>query len=599
MAIPTSIRPRSNDERLRLARILAHGPQTIGIGVADDGWLSAALRIGGRRPVWITDADPSGAAAFLERMGLPGLASGTPEAVIGPGLRMDCSGVGNPQPLCAPKGENLPLVTILICTFNRAAMLPYAITSALSQRWPCEIIVVDDGSTDSTPNILNGFEGIEVIRQENAGKPVALERGLAAARGEAVLILDDDDLLLPGAMHVLAKTLFEHPELSCVYGDSIIFDGENGSPKSYEPALRLPPEMTQLAVLQQIPAMPGAALVRMSSQREAGPYDPTLVRGQDMDMFLRLSRVGPMAAVPLPTFLYRSHDGVRGKKDDQWKKTDWRSHQDRFFGFVQPTFIQRYREARPIRDRALGHSWAIGLHLRELPELAISEAENWPAPHSVREVWIRHQLGLASSPALPSEAVLVVDDGDPGALEATLHRHADGRAVWVNLEVPRDPLGKIRLYWPGEYAARERLHRWMKHPGLIHLRLASDPDWAPSPLTDPGWLPDLPAVDAVLACAAALNWTAPVRRRQGHRAPIHPIVSQSWATRTALNGGDGVLALQKLVPLLKAMPAWPGGWYMAVEAYTLVKQPARAAQCAARICLQGPALQPARGKADG
>ena len=89
----------------------------------------------------------------------------------------------------------------------------------------------------------------------------------------------------------------------------------------------------------------------------------------------------------------------------------------------------------------------------------------------------------------------------------------------------------------------------------------------------------------MLACAAALNWTAPVRRRQGRRGPIHPIVSQSWAARTALNGGDGGLALQKLLPLLRAMPVWPGGWQMAVEAYTLVGEPDRAAECAQRIRL--------------
>ncbi len=140
MAISTSTRPRSNDERIRLAQILAHGPQVIGIGVPDDGWLCAALRIGGRRPVWVNDGDPTPAIAFLERMGLPGLSSETPEAVIGPGLTLDCSSVANPQPLPPPADPNAPLVTILICTFNRASMLPYAISSALAQRWPCEAV---------------------------------------------------------------------------------------------------------------------------------------------------------------------------------------------------------------------------------------------------------------------------------------------------------------------------------------------------------------------------------------------------------------------------------------------------------------------------
>ena len=580
---------------MRLARILTHAPHVIGIGMPDDGWLCAALRIAGRKPVWVNDGDPSKASAFLSRMGLPGLASGTPEAIIGPSLRMDSSGTGAPQPLPPPEGEDLPLVTILICTFNRAHMLPYAIASALTQRWPCEIIVVDDG----TPHILEGFEGITALRQENGGKPVALEHGLQHARGEAILVLDDDDILLPGALHVLARQLFDHPELSCVYGDTIVFDGKHGNPRAFVPCSRLPPEMTTLSMLQQIPAMPGATLVRMSAQRAAGAYDPDLVRGQDMDMYLRLAQIGPMAGVPLPTFLYRSHNELRGKQGKQWHKQDWDTHQEHFFSCVQPIFVQRYAEAQPINDRELGHGWALGLYARRLPELALAEAERWGPPHTARECWIREQIGVHSTRAVPAEAVVVVDDGDPGALEATLHRHADGRAVWVDLEVPRDPLGKVRLYWPGEYAVREKLHRWITHPGALHLRLSSDPEWAPPPLTDPGWLPDLPAVDAVLAIAAALDWPTPTRHRQGRRGPIHPLVSQSWAVRTALRGGDGVLALRKLVPLLRAMPTWPGGWQMAAEAYALVGQTDKAASCTQRICTQAPRPQAAQEEAKG
>ena|GEM_PF-1442399 len=599
MAIPTCIRPRSNQERLRLAEIIAHGPHVIGIGVQDDGWLSAALTIAGRKPVWVNDGDPAQAASFLERMGLPGLANGTPEAVISPGLMMDSSGMGSPQPLPPPTGDDLPLVSIIICTYNRAAMLPYALASALSQRWPSEIIVVDDGSTDATPQILEGFEGVHVIRQENGGKPVALERGIREAQGEAILVLDDDDLLLPGALHVLARTLFRQPSLSCVFGDTIIFDGQNGSIRGYRPAMRLPAELTEQAILQQIPALPGATLVRRSAQEAAGPYDPELMRGQDMDMFLRLAQIGPMSSVPLPTFMYRSHDELRGKKGTQWHKSDWETHKKHFFGCVQPTFLERYQDALPIRDRDLGYSWALGLSLRKLDDLAIAEAERWPGPHSKRECWIRDQLGIKSTPNKTPEAVVVVDDGDPGALEATLHRHADGRAVWVDLEVPRDPLGSIRLYWPGEYAAREKLHRWIDHTGAIHIRLSSAPAWAPPPLNDAGWLPDLPAVDAVLATAAALNWDRPMRVRLGHRSLIHPIVSQSWAVRTALNGNDGTLALQKLMPILRAMPNWPGGWHMAAEAYTLAGQHERASECTGRIRITASKSNAAHPQAGG
>src|SRR5215217_4330239 len=92
-----------------------------------------------------------------------------------------------------------PLVTALINTYNYGRYLPYAINSVLNQTYPnIEIIVVDDGSTDQTPQIVAQYKGlVRSIRTENGGQGHAFNVGIPLARGELLMLLDADDLWLP------------------------------------------------------------------------------------------------------------------------------------------------------------------------------------------------------------------------------------------------------------------------------------------------------------------------------------------------------------------------------------------------------------------
>jgi len=464
------------------------------------------------------------------------------------------------------------LVTILICTYNRAHLISEALKSARDQTWPREIIVVNDGSSDGTREVLSavdGVDGIRVIHQENGGKPTALNAGLAMARGEAVLVLDDDDRLMPGALHILATALFNNPLAGCVIGDTLVFEDKTNNPLLYKPSTRVGPGTAEHMILQNVPGMPGASLVRMSTQRVSGPYSSDLIRGQDMDMFLRLSRGGDIQGVPIPTFWYRSHDELRGSAAGQWRKSDWSHHEDRFMDCVSPVFEKRYREMGVIKDRGLGHSWAIGLHLRRLDALAIEELNRWPAPHTQREAWIREQLGLASTLREATESLLVIDDGNPGALEDTLYRHAKDRSIWVNLQVPRDPLGRVRLFWPGNYGARQNNSQWFQGPGAIHIRLSSDPFWTPPPIDSARWIPNLPGINGVLALAAAMDWPAPSEPRRGLAKTQHPHVDDCRQARMFLQERRPVEALRIILTLVRAMPMWPGGWKLASEGFLM------------------------------
>src|ERR1700746_3967783 len=90
-----------------------------------------------------------------------------------------------------------PRVSVVVPAYNLARFLGRALDSALAQRWPAEalqVIVVDDGSTDETPQVLEAYrDRVQAVRQENAGLVAAVNRGLAEVRGDYVALLDADD----------------------------------------------------------------------------------------------------------------------------------------------------------------------------------------------------------------------------------------------------------------------------------------------------------------------------------------------------------------------------------------------------------------------
>lgn len=107
-----------------------------------------------------------------------------------------------------------PLISILINNYNYADFVGRAIESALQQsRDLCEVIVVDDGSTDASREVISSYGAqIKCIIKPNGGQASAFNAGFAAARGEVIVFLDSDDLLLPGAVEELANQYAEDAE---------------------------------------------------------------------------------------------------------------------------------------------------------------------------------------------------------------------------------------------------------------------------------------------------------------------------------------------------------------------------------------------------
>jgi hypothetical protein len=117
------------------------------------------------------------------------------------------------------------LVSVIIPVFNRAAMLVDAVNSALAQTYrPIEIVIVDDGSTDNTPDAVAALaarhDEVRTVRRANGGAGAARESGRRAARGELLQYLDSDDLLLPRKLELQARALAQHPECAIAYGQT-------------------------------------------------------------------------------------------------------------------------------------------------------------------------------------------------------------------------------------------------------------------------------------------------------------------------------------------------------------------------------------------
>ena len=117
-----------------------------------------------------------------------------------------------------------PAVSIILPIYNRAAFLPLALESIAAQTFSdWELIVVDDGSTDETPQLLGNLcgrltERMRVVRRDNGGAYAARATGLAMARGSLIAFFDSDDYWLPHHLERCALALQQHPELSTVYG---------------------------------------------------------------------------------------------------------------------------------------------------------------------------------------------------------------------------------------------------------------------------------------------------------------------------------------------------------------------------------------------
>ncbi len=206
-------------------------------------------------------------------------------------------------------------ISFLMPTFNRAHLIEESIRSVTSQMAADdELILIDDGSDDDTPAVLERVaQGHRIIRQENSGKAVALNRALDEAQGEFIWICDDDDLLREGAVRRMVAAI-NTPPADMIFARYTRFCEEDGERidmgTGYWPDL----STGSLArhVLEDSFVMQNATLARRSAYDTVGVFDETLMRSLDYDMAVRLATQVRTRYEDFMAFDQRKHDGARG-----------------------------------------------------------------------------------------------------------------------------------------------------------------------------------------------------------------------------------------------------------------------------------------------
>jgi glycosyltransferase involved in cell wall biosynthesis len=200
-----------------------------------------------------------------------------------------------------------PLVSIVIPSYNHAAYLRQAIDSILAQDYPrIELIVIDDGSTDGSPDILRGYGSqFHWDVQANQGQVATLNRGWLMSRGEILGYLSADDVLLPGAVNAAVRYLEDHRDAVLAYCDFNLIDPQSAVVRR----VRAPDfDYRRMVVELECPPGPGA-FFRRTAFEKAGTWNPHFKQMLDYEYWLRLGLHGRFVRIPQVLAAYRVHPG--------------------------------------------------------------------------------------------------------------------------------------------------------------------------------------------------------------------------------------------------------------------------------------------------
>ncbi|WP_189184709.1 glycosyltransferase [Streptomyces albiflavescens] len=189
-----------------------------------------------------------------------------------------------PAPITEP-------VSVLVPAYNEAKCIENTVRSLMASEHPVEVIVIDDGSSDGTARIVESLRlpNVRVVRQHNAGKPAALNRGLANARYDIVVMMDGDTVFEPATVRELVQP-FADPTVGAVAGNAKVGNRDSliGAWQHIEYVMGFNLDRRMYDILRCMPTIPGAvgAFRRSALERVGGMSDDTLAEDTDITMAL-------------------------------------------------------------------------------------------------------------------------------------------------------------------------------------------------------------------------------------------------------------------------------------------------------------------------
>lgn len=210
-----------------------------------------------------------------------------------------------------------PLVSAVIPTYNRSGFVRIAVGTAVAQTYPAsglEIIVVDDGGTDDTEQVLARELGSRVryMRKENGGVSEARNFGMKAARGAYIALLDDDDEWLPTKIERQVELLEKRPDIGMVITDVERMDEDRKGFEIFRRREFIPEDGWVLRHVLRNPALaPASAMFRREVFETVGGFDKSLRTAEDLDFHLRVALRYQEAVIAEPlTRAMRGHQGL-------------------------------------------------------------------------------------------------------------------------------------------------------------------------------------------------------------------------------------------------------------------------------------------------
>ncbi|NJL36223.1 MAG: glycosyltransferase [Leptolyngbyaceae cyanobacterium RM2_2_4] len=203
----------------------------------------------------------------------------------------------------------MPLISVVTPAYNAEKTIKRTVKSVLDQTFSdLELIVINDGSKDSTLDILSNIKDprLKVFSHSNSGPQISRNRGIKEATGEYISFLDADDLWTPDKLESQFNALQANPEAAVAYSWTDCIDE---SDRFLRRGSHISATGDVFAKLLSVDFIESGSnpLIRRHAVDSVGYFDESLVGGQDWDMWLRLAAKFPFTVVPLPQILYRKY----------------------------------------------------------------------------------------------------------------------------------------------------------------------------------------------------------------------------------------------------------------------------------------------------
>lgn len=210
-----------------------------------------------------------------------------------------------------------PVISVVICTYNNADYLPWAVRSVMAQNDPAwELLIIDDGSTDATPSYLKTLQEDSRIRcyrqHRNVGKAACLNTALQRARGKWLLELDADDWLAPECLARLSKEALNSEDSGAIYADHYEWTERRSGELVFRGVKKPPEALSRQWLLEEGPALAPrmfrvGLLIKLNGWSTSVPQGGRLY--EDIELLARLALEETIRYLPLPLYHRRIRSG--------------------------------------------------------------------------------------------------------------------------------------------------------------------------------------------------------------------------------------------------------------------------------------------------